>query len=113
MSFSETLTANYLGYEIHENHTIMSGYVVRWQLPLSGFEVSASRDGVMLQGHSPILNDGGLKALKTIIDEATDVAHYLGSCYGRPPKRDDGSTWQYAKTQMFALRKAMEQEVPE
>lgn len=58
------LVAVHHGYECRYYPTVMSGPVVRWTLPGGDgrWEVSASRDGVVLQGGSPAhLPDGPLR----------------------------------------------------
>lgn len=61
------------GFYRTENHTIMSGRVVRWDQEkpdsrLNGMEVSASRDGVMVQGYSRAMQS--VDDLKAVLDLA-------------------------------------------
>lgn len=58
------------GYELRYTHTIMSGPVLRWG---DKFEVSASREGVMIQGYSDTLEVGDLPNLLKLIALAGHV----------------------------------------
>jgi hypothetical protein len=51
--------------------TIMDGLVIRWKL--NDFEISASRNGVMVQGHTPAIND---------YVDLGDIADQLKIAYG-------------------------------
>lgn len=63
-----------------EHHTIMSGRVVRYRLLGDGedFEISASRDGVLIQGSCPHLTEADIEDVYTILKRATEVAHCMG-----------------------------------
>jgi len=60
------------------HQTIMSGLVVRYkELPdrLNGFEVSVSRDGIMLQGYSRHIEN--IEGLKEVLDHAQSIYEKL------------------------------------
>jgi hypothetical protein len=97
-----------LGFEIVENHTVMSGYVVRWQR--GHIEVSASRDGVMIQGSTAALDGEGVERFLSIVERANETASFLARCYGRP-ERTDGVTWRYVDSPPYLARKAKEQPI--
>lgn len=66
-------------FECRYTPTIMSGPVFRWSPPGSRFEVSASRDGVMVQGPCPCLTGDPLHRFLEITDFATTVHEWLAS----------------------------------
>lgn len=69
-----------------ETPTIMSGRVIRWQLNADPFdgEISASRDGVLICGHWPVLSDPeALVEIKAILDEAQREHELMRVAYRR------------------------------
>jgi len=78
---SDDIVATTHGYDCRYTPTIMSGPVYRWAPAghRTGFEVSASRDGVMLHGGSPCLGGDGLAALRAVLLLAERVHERLAS----------------------------------
>lgn len=78
---SDDIVATTHGYTCRYTPTIMSGPVYRWA-PAGHrflFELSASRDGVMLHGGSPCLSGDGLAALRAVLLLAGRVHERLAS----------------------------------
>lgn len=84
--FGEEPVTEEHGFYRSGNHTIMSGHVERWEEDLSDrrdcLTVSASRDGVMVQGYSRHIRD--VTNLKAVLDVAEAEYHRLKACNGRP-----------------------------
>lgn len=81
------------GFEVHENPTVMSGYVVRWKErgPINALEISASRDGIMLQGQSHPYAGDAVEIVVKVLAQARAVHESLLLCQGRP-----GPGWTYS-----------------
>ena len=75
-------------FDREETPTIMDGTVIRWTMKVewrSKPEISASRNGVGLSGHWPILCDASqIEAVKAQLDEAWDA--HVG-LHGTPDRR--------------------------
>lgn len=75
---SDDIVATTHGYACRYTPTIMSGPVYRWRCP-TGFEVSASRDGVMFHGPTPLFGPKGLAQLRAVLTLAERVHERLAS----------------------------------
>lgn len=60
-----------------ENATIGSGYVVRWKTMANTFEISSSRDGVMLQGATSAMEPDEITEVISQIRTAAVIAGRL------------------------------------
>lgn len=67
------------GYQCRYTPTVMSGPVFRWARPGDDFEVSASRDGVLLSGHGRILDETGIATLAYLLGVAQHAYHLLAA----------------------------------
>lgn len=65
--------ATHYGYPCRYTPTIMDGPVIRWGRGYPGFEVSASRNGVMTHGSSPTLTGGDIARLTKLLTFAERV----------------------------------------
>ncbi len=69
MEFQKTVTA-----------TIMDGEVVRWKGIVTWSnvpEISASRNGVLISGAWPVVNEAGIETVKNTLDLAVIGYHLL------------------------------------
>ncbi len=64
--------------------TVMDGLVVRWKMPNATMEISASRNGVMLQGATPALSsEDTIDFVKQIQAAHTIVSRIMSGSYVR------------------------------
>jgi len=78
--FDDPPIGAHYGYPCRYTPTIMSGPVFRWG---GDFEVSASRDGVMVQGPCPALHGHALRsflALLALAGEAHELLRRVDRC---------------------------------
>ena len=75
---SDDIVATTHGYACRYTPTIMSGPVFRWRCAF-GFEVSASRDGVMFHGVSPCFGPSSLSDFRAVLTLAERVHCRLAS----------------------------------
>lgn len=78
--FEPDVVGEFAGWVCHYTPTIMSGPVFRWS-PKSDtarrFEVSASREGVMVQGGSPVMSGPTVFDFVQVLDLAGQTVHWL------------------------------------
>lgn len=73
------LIATNEGYTCRYYPTVGDGPVFRWTRGTVDFEVSASRNGVMVSGRSPLLSSKSVDDLCQVLDLAQIVAGNLAS----------------------------------
>lgn len=78
------------GYACRYTHTVMDGPVFRWG---NDFEVSASRNGVMVNGHSFCMKAAGVQNLENLLWLAESVHRQLTDHEFRKPLLFGENDW--------------------